>query len=306
MKLLNESWTILQEADGPAKVVFGDKQLNDPSGISLRGMAKQATEKKAADEAAAALERKRKENAEKYAAVLDAAKKSDDPLETLFDELVPESGMADTVAGEIVRALMRILYRDSNDGDKFYEGYGLETAGPSAAYLMSVDELEDIDVYGDLTDIAETAMKYEPEYDFDDEYTEALEKITKKITDYILTHPELLSEPNKTDSRDFSTSVLEDYIPKYDYEFEISDEVKEYMKAGEISRDDVLAEVKSWLDNDISFRDADVDFQYSDYIVVSNLSREGYEGLKQWEEHGLWDDYIEYLEEEYGSPEDAE
>jgi len=53
----------------------------------------------------------------------------------LFKELVPGSGSAGTLEGEIVRAAMKIAYRWYNDGDKYYKGYGKETAGPSARFL---------------------------------------------------------------------------------------------------------------------------------------------------------------------------
>lgn len=47
-------------------------------------------------------------------------------INALFSELVPASGKADTVAGEIVRAVSRIGYRNYNDGDHIGVGYGKE------------------------------------------------------------------------------------------------------------------------------------------------------------------------------------
>ena len=72
---------------------------------------------------------------------------SDYPFETAFDLLVPESGKCETLAGEMIRAMMRLLYRDYNDGDLFYEGYGLETAAPAASFLKEHgywDQFEEI------------------------------------------------------------------------------------------------------------------------------------------------------------------
>ena len=57
-------------------------------------------------------------------------------INALFEELVPVSGKADTVAGEIVRAVTRIAYRNWNDGDHVGVGYGKETCNPAARYLM--------------------------------------------------------------------------------------------------------------------------------------------------------------------------
>jgi len=53
----------------------------------------------------------------------------------LYDELVPGSGSAGTIEGEMLRAINRIIYRHNNDGDYFHQGYGTETAGPAAAFL---------------------------------------------------------------------------------------------------------------------------------------------------------------------------
>ena len=50
-----------------------------------------------------------------------------DRSHALFKELVPISGKADSLAGEIVRAISRIGYRFYNDGDQLGIGYGKET-----------------------------------------------------------------------------------------------------------------------------------------------------------------------------------
>lgn len=57
-------------------------------------------------------------------------------LNKLFEELVPESGPATTMAGEAVRATVRIAYRYYNDGDMIGKGYGKETCNPAARFLM--------------------------------------------------------------------------------------------------------------------------------------------------------------------------
>ena len=56
--------------------------------------------------------------------------------DNLYENLVPFEGKCDTVEGETLRAFSRIGYRYFNDGDKFFEGYGCETAGPAHAYLV--------------------------------------------------------------------------------------------------------------------------------------------------------------------------
>ena len=59
--------------------------------------------------------------------------------EPLFNKLVPGMGDAETVEGEILRAINRIAYRYYNDGDKYFEGYGTETAGPAHAFLVDAN-----------------------------------------------------------------------------------------------------------------------------------------------------------------------
>ena len=41
----------------------------------------------------------------------------EETLDGLFDKYVPVSGKAETIGGEIVRAISRITYRFYNDGD---------------------------------------------------------------------------------------------------------------------------------------------------------------------------------------------
>ena len=53
----------------------------------------------------------------------------------LYNELVKSIGAADTYAGEILRAVNRIIYRFNNDGDQAGIGYGRETVNPAVRYL---------------------------------------------------------------------------------------------------------------------------------------------------------------------------
>ena len=55
----------------------------------------------------------------------------------IYDDLVSSSGKSDTVEGEMLRAINRIIYRYYNDGDKYFLGYGTETAGPAHSYLVN-------------------------------------------------------------------------------------------------------------------------------------------------------------------------
>lgn len=50
----------------------------------------------------------------------------------LFMELVPIEGKADTVAGELLRAVNHIYYRYENDGDRIGIASGKEYCNPAA------------------------------------------------------------------------------------------------------------------------------------------------------------------------------
>lgn len=58
-----------------------------------------------------------------------------DAIDKLFKKLVPAQGPAETVEGEMIRAISRVIYRYRNDGDYFFRGYGKETALPSVNWL---------------------------------------------------------------------------------------------------------------------------------------------------------------------------
>lgn len=113
-------------------------------------------------------------------------------INALFEELVPSSGKADTVAGEIVRAISRIGYRNFNDGDHIGVGYGKETCNPAARYLIKKagDEVADaiVDLWGVVPD---------------DLYDKGLADAEEKVLRYIEEHPELKTTPNNEDMWDY-------------------------------------------------------------------------------------------------------
>ena len=63
--------------------------------------------------------------------------KNEERINKLFEELVPVSGKAESLAGELIRAMSRIAYRFYNDGDQVGMGYGKETCNPAARFLMA-------------------------------------------------------------------------------------------------------------------------------------------------------------------------
>ena len=135
-------------------------------------------------------------------------------LDDLFDQLVPPSGKADTVAGEIVRAAMRIGYRKFNDGDHIGVSYGKETCNPAARYLMER-------AGEDVEDIIEGSLWGETD---DKRYDAALAEMNCAVIEYLDGHPELMSTPNDEDMwdyRDEQEDVDDDpYDEEDDYEME--------------------------------------------------------------------------------------
>jgi hypothetical protein len=102
-------------------------------------------------------------------------------LNELFNELVPASGKAESLAGEIVRAVSRIGYRFFNDGDRVNQGYGKETCNPAARFL-SQKAPEAIAIRADR--LLASRMN-------DEEYEKALDELVQTTYDVITAHPEL-------------------------------------------------------------------------------------------------------------------
>ena len=120
--------------------------------------------------------------------------------------LVPPSGKAETVAGEIIRAADRIHYRWWNDGDKINVGSGKEPCNGTARYLEKIRGSEfPVEVWnGSLGE---------------DAYTEFTENLVAEMYALIKAHPELETTPNTEDSRmDFIDSDLDREEDEYEDE----------------------------------------------------------------------------------------
>ncbi len=99
----------------------------------------------------------------------------EDRNEPLYDKLVAGSGKSDTVEGEMLRAINRIVYRFYNDGDKYFEGYGTETAGPAHSFLVNANH-----------PLKSAMIKLFDEPSGDNSY----ERMLKDVLDMILDHIE--------------------------------------------------------------------------------------------------------------------
>ncbi len=112
---------------------------------------------------------------------------NDKKLATLFSELVPHIGKADSLAGEITRAAGRIGYRWANDGDQIGIGYGKETCNPAARFLL-IHGSKDIQI---LVTILWGLSDY-------NKYSTVLDQMIGKVVDYINVYP----KPDSSDQYD--------------------------------------------------------------------------------------------------------
>lgn len=274
-----------------ADVIIPKDKMFDPDYISLTGIARQAKEAEDARIAKEAEDKRRAEAEIHLKPMLDELSKADDKLELLFDKLVPNSGKADSVAGEMVRAMMRILYRDYNDGDVFYEGYGLETCGSSAEFLMG----SDADLTDDFKAIVEDQLT-------DEAYTEAITAISNKLVEFIINNPYLIVENNSIDSRNYDIDWLEEHQPKYDCTCTLPEVVVDHINNGDISNNDVQWELESWEIPGLGSIEKNCDslYVYRDTVEISGLTKDAYD----WVDEHLYKDlesYANTLDEEYGS-----
>ena len=123
----------------------------------------------------------------------------------LFDKLVPGMGKADTLEGETLRAINRIIYRYYNDGDYWYCGYGTETAGPAETFLRQFAPI-------DLRTELEASNCSENEH-----YEKQLVIMLEKIVTYIESRTQY--SPNYHDMLDCE-SRYEDDEDEYEEEYE--------------------------------------------------------------------------------------
>lgn len=241
-------------------------------------------------------ERKERAKAKKAGlSLIEQIKNSDDPVQKAFDLTVPRSGPAETAAGEFVRAINRILYRDMNDRDRFYDGYGIETCGAAVAFLC--DKIPALKK--DFEDIAMRCL-------VDDQYTAGLYKVSDKVMEYLYSNPQLFTEKNTEDYLEYDgDSFIEEngWIPEYEVELDIPYNVLYHMEAGHIGKRELLQEVESW-DCMYSSDNASASVQaYSVYI--EGISGDVYSEVVDYGPDWL-EDYGEQLDEEFGSEEENE
>jgi hypothetical protein len=190
------------------------------------------------------------------------------------------------------------MFRDYNDGDLFYEGYGIETCGSSVAYL--IDTVDTPKVHDAFYLIADN--QYE-----DDRYSKELDNVGSIIVNYILTNNSVW-KPNTEDSRGdkweqvYERDYREDWEPTYDYDFTIPNSIAEHMDRGNYTSEEFENEIISELENsNITFDSVEV---WSDYVYVYGLKRDDYDELERRElyEDSSWEWILDDLNYQYGDP----
>lgn len=145
-------------------------------------------------------------------------KKNEERINKLFKELVPETGKANSLAGELIRAMSRIAYRFYNDGDQVGIGYGKETCNPAARFLMAKGNKR-------VSSLATAIWGIFSE----DAYEDLLDLLAGSVADYVEQTPALRDTPTD-DMWDYRTDEDEDddwEEEEDDYEEEEYDEDEE-------------------------------------------------------------------------------
>ena len=213
-------------------------------------------------------------------------------IEAFFKNLVPSSGKADTEAGELIRAMMRLLYRDYNDGDVYFSGYGIESCGNAASYLVDKHDLKQ------LIDFAENHKDVEihDNPSFDKKYTNFLNELANDVIDIIRDNPNMLITPNEDDMLNWPSDDWKDYEFKYEYEIEFNDDIQRHLDEGNIDIDDLEYEISTWTYCD------NVEQEWGS-LTIKDLTYDEFEELT----NNFWkwmEEYGNQLDEEFGSGEE--
>lgn len=230
----------------------------------------------------------------------------------VFELLVPDSGKADTVAGELWRAISRLEYRFFNDGDKFYEGYGRETAGSSAVYL--IDEFDDL-FSDDLIDMVGVD---------DNDYERYIEHLKEVAFNFLESNPDLFGTVNEHDSRsskEYNIDKVDDFAEPRDYDYTVNvrkyynDDLDiylwDYLANEIIDSYDFIDRLKEDVDAELHGNsECEVDNPWGHYdeeYTITNLTKDEYDTLDDFlDRQDYFDSYIEELYNEYGDPNDRE
>ena len=290
-------WKLLNEAEDDY-IKIGDR-------VYPRSMAKMSDNKSASDilkdtkaqyekeQEAERVEKERKdkeESAEKFKEqMIDLRKnvKDENDLDSWFQVFVPRQGKAESLAGEIIRALMRMEYRYHNDGDIFNFGYGLETAGPAYEFLYKkFQELEDgelaIDTLDQMLEIVNSTELPEVRV----HYSGELEALELDIIDYLKNNFDNVAVENTEDMLDYKLSKEKEKT--FEYDWNVPEDVYDDIDNGLYEPADLFE----------AFRDYEFELIGMDDIVIENMDFYDYSEAKNYfSKADAWDNLQEYIDE---------
>ena len=275
-----------------------DKKERDEFEARLKARRDKVAQQRADRDAKIARDNELKAKAEEKAKAIG----DDWSFDNLFDKLVPQSGKCDTLAGELLRAVNRLEYRWWNDGDRFFEDYGIETCGQPAQFLAFYEDDEGEQPFYDVIILCAEDNKDE------DDYTNWVNKLRDIVADYINTHQETLAKETE-DMYDVSVSDVKDWlednnlIPTYDIDASIPNELQAHIDAGNVDERDIIWEVQSWIENmGNSTNDVTIDWGS---VYVNGCSKADYDEL-DGNLYNWLEDYAHQLDDEYGVPGEEE
>lgn len=145
--------------------------------------------------------------------------KNAERINELFKELVPFEGKADSLAGELIRAMSRIGYRFYNDGDQLGIGYGKETCNPAARFLIAKGNHEVSDLTVALWEIFS-----------EDAYEKVLDTFEGAVADYIEQNPDLRNQTTEDmwSFRDEEEDQDDSWMEEEDCEEDYYDEAEDF------------------------------------------------------------------------------
>ena len=121
----------------------------------------------------------------------------------LFEQLVPEIGPAETIAGELVSAVARIASRFYVEGDRIGVEYGNDFCNAAARYIMvEFPEQEFFWTVNSLWGLKDKVA-----------YEKGVNLLIEQVLGYLDVHPELLEAEN-------DVSFEDDYDEEDDHDWE--------------------------------------------------------------------------------------
>lgn len=124
----------------------------------------------------------------------------------IYEKLVPVQGKAETLQGEMLRAINRLIYRFHNDGDYWFDGPGIDSVGSVESFLMHCARCKYVDIAEELL-----ASQFAKEKKYEKQIYAILEKI--------LDHIESCNgeyAPNQYDMYDFPSKYKRAYYEDED------------------------------------------------------------------------------------------